>query len=150
MTTEWDWYDLTEEQLHKYPRGNWNRILSHALEAHRQLKLDPSKSDKDVEEALHGLLRRLQGFPPTWLAIIGPDGEINTPDDLSIEAAWSVIEVQRLWDIHDGRNLGTMVVGVYLWNFNDKAWVRDLNWGIMGHEGKRGRADSDDPADRIC
>lgn len=148
--TEWDWYEKTEEFLHEIQRGDWNRAVNEAIEIHRQYNLDDEKTNEQVAEVLHGLLRKLQGYPPTWLTIAGPDGEIKTPDDIWIEPAWSVVEVQHSWDVHDGRSHGTLVVGVYIWSFERQAWTRDLNWGIMGHEGQRGLADDEDPADRIC
>jgi len=150
MLTEWDWYTKTEELLHELPRGEWNRAVNRAVEAHRQHNLDDDKTDEQVAEVLHGLLRKLQGYPPTWLAIAGPDGEIETPDDIWIEPAWNVVEVQHLWDEHDGRNYGTLIVAVYLWSMEKRAWTRDLKWGVMGHEGKIGYADRNDAGDRIC
>ena len=140
---EWDWYEKTEELLHQSQRGDWNKLIHQAIEVFRHYKVNEDVSDEQLLEALHGLLRKLEGFPPTWLAIAGPDGEIRTPDDLWIEPAWNVLEVQRLWDIHDGRNHGTMILGVYLWSLQQGAWIRDKNWGVMGHESHRGPADDD-------
>jgi hypothetical protein len=150
MLTEWDWYEEMEELLHASDRGEWNRLVNQAILIHRHHELDENKSDQQVEEVLHGLLRKLQGYPPTWMVIAGPDGEIKTPDDIWIEPAWNIVEVQHAWDEHDGRNHGTLVVGVYIWSFQRRAWTRDHNWGIMGHEGQRGPADDEDPGDRIC
>lgn len=147
---EWDWYEKTEELLHNSDRGDWNKLVSRAIEVYKHYKINQNVSDEQVAEALHGLLRKLQGFPPTWLVIAGPDGEIDTPDDIWIEPAWNVVEVQHLWDLHDGRNFGTLVVGVYIWGFEKHAWTRDENWGIMGNEGKHGPADPENEADRIC
>lgn len=145
MLNEWDWYQKTEEFLHEIKRGNWNRAVNEAIEIHRLHKLDDEKTNEQVAEVLHGLLRKLEGYPPTWLAIAGPDGEIETPDDIWIEPAWNVVEVQHLWDEHDGRSHGTLIVAVYLWSMGKRAWTRDYKWGVMGHEGKIGPA-----SDRIC
>jgi hypothetical protein len=141
MMQEWDWYEKTEELLHKSIRGDWNKLVFRAIEVYQHYKINPEMTEEQITEALHGLLRKLQGFPPTWLIISAPDGEIRTPEDLSIEPAWNVFEIQHLWDIHDGRNMGTMVVGVYVWNFESQSWSRDRNWGVMGDERATGPAD---------
>lgn len=145
---EWDWYEKTEDLLHRSSRGEWNKLINRSIEVYQHYKINEDVSEEQLLEALHGLLRKLEGFPPTWLVIAGPDGEINTPDDLWIEPAWNVIEVQHSWDEHDGRNYGTLVVAVYIWNMAKRAYIRDKNWGVMGHEGKRGPADEKE--DRIC
>lgn len=150
MMTQWDWYEKTEELLHRSSRGEWNRLISRAIEVYQHYKINEDMTEKQLEEGLHGLLRKLQGYPPTWLAIAGPDGDIETPDDIWIEPAWNIFEVQRIWDNHDGRNFGTAVVGVYVWSYESSSWTRDKNWGIMGQEGKTGPADRDDEHDRIC
>jgi len=150
MMFEWDWYEKTEELLHKSDRGDWNKLIERAIEAYQHYKINEEITEEELREALHGLLRKLQGFPPTWLGIIGPDGDIETPDDLWIEPAWNVIEVQRLWDNHDGRNFGTAVVAIYIWSLQSRSWIRDKKWGIMGREGSTGPADRDDEHDRIC
>lgn len=150
MLTEWDWYEKTEELLHNRPRSEWNLLITRAIEIYQHYKINEEVTEQQLLEALHGLLRKLEGYPPTWLAIAAPDGEIRTPDDIWIEPAWNGVEVQRLWDIHDGRNHGTLIVGIYLWSFEKGAWVRDTNWGIMGNEGQRGSADDEMARDRIC
>jgi hypothetical protein len=150
MMTEWDWYETTEELVREHSVGDWNRLVSLATEVHRRDNLNEDRTDEQVKEVLHGLLRKLQGFPPTWLAIVGPDGDVETPDDIWIEPAWNRVEVQRLWDNHDGRNYGTAIVGVYIWSYESNKWTRDENWGILGQEGKTGPADRDDEHDRIC
>lgn len=147
---EWQWYEETEELLHSRSRGEWNGLVSRAIEVYKHYKINEDVSDEQIEEALHGLLRKLQGYPPTWLVIAGPDGEIKTPDDMWIEPAWNVVEIQHIWDVHDGRNDGMMVVGVYIWSFQANSWIRDRNWGIMGNEGKRGPANEEDGRDRLC
>jgi len=146
--TEWEWYEKTEEFLHKSPRGDWNKLVHQAVEAYQQYMIEPSVTEAQLREALHGLLRKLQGYPPTWLVISAPDGELRTPEDLVIEPAWNVVEVAHLWDIHDGRNHGTMVVGVYLWSYEAQSWQRDRNWGVMGNARATGPAD--DGRDAIC
>lgn len=146
--TEWEWYEKTEELLHKADRGAWNGLISRAIEVYQHYRINPDATEEQLLEALHGLLRKLQGYPPTWLVISGPDGEIKTPEDLMIEPAWNVVEVQHLWDIHDGRNSGTLVVGVYLWSWQTGSWTRDRNWGVMGNEMAIGPADDD--RDALC
>jgi len=150
MMTQWDWYEKTEELLHKSSRGEWNRLINRAIEVYQHYKIDEDVTEAQLLEGLHGLLRKLEGFPPTWLAIAGPDGDIETPDDIWIEPAWNVFEVQRIWDNHDGRNFGTAVVAVYIWEHEGQRWTRDQKWGILGQEGKTGPADRDDEHDRIC
>jgi len=146
--TEWDWYEKIEELLHKGQRGDWNKIINRAIEVYQHYKINPDLTEPTIREALHGLLRKLQGYPPTWLIISGPDGELRTPEDFSIEPAWNIFEVEHLWDIHDGRNHGTMVVGVYLWSYEHQSWSRDRNWGVMGDMRATGAAD--DERDALC
>ena len=148
--TEEDWYEKTEELLHQSERGRWTRLVDRAVEVHRHYRLNPDRTDQEVEEILHGLLRKMEGFPPTWVVIAGPDGEIQTPDDLWVHPAWNEVEVQMLWNLHDGRSAGTLIVGVYVWRQESHAWERDRKWGIMGNEGRRGTADSSQASDRLC
>ncbi len=148
MMTEWDWYEKIEELLHESQRGDWNKQIYRAIEVYQHYKINPEVTEEQLTEALHGLLRKLQGYPPTWLVISGPDGEIRTPEDLMIEPAWNAIEVAHQWDVHDGRNHGTMVVAVYLWSHQHRAWKRDRNWGIMGNARATGPAD--DSRDALC
>lgn len=148
--TELDWYEKTEALLHKGGVGEWNRLVSEAVDIHLRRKLNTARGEHEIKEILHGLLRKLQGFPPTWLVIAGQEGSVQTPDEMFIHPAWNAIEVQGFWDLHDGRKHGTMVVGVYLWRFEDHTWARDLNWGIMGDPSRTGTADPENPGDRLC
>lgn len=147
---EEEWYQELEELLHQSERGDWNKIISKAVELHRRYRLRPKRKDQEVEEIIHGLIRKMEGFPPTWMVLAGPDGDIETPDDLWIHPAWSEVEVQMLWGLHDGRNLGTLVVGVYVWRQESRAWERDEKWGIMGQVGRTGPADRSEESDRLC
>jgi len=148
--TEEEWYQEIEELLHQNDRGDWNRILARAVEIHRHYKLKPQRKEQEIEEILHGLIRKMEGFPPTWMVLAGPDGDIQTPDDLWIHPAWNEVEVQMLWDLHDGRSAGTLVVGVYVWRQASHAWERDQKWGVMGNERRRGPADRNEESDRLC
>lgn len=144
--TEADWYDRVEEFLHEVTAAHWDEVVSQAVVSH--LTLFPrTRSEAEVQEILNGLMRKLQGFPPPWLVIVGPDGEVDTPDDIWIEPAYNVLEIQKAWDLHDGRNLGTMVVAVYRWNPDSKSWHRDTTYGIIGDARKTRKANPDDPAD---
>lgn len=148
--TEEEWYEKIEELLHQSERGGWNRIINRAVEAHRHYRLRPERKDREIEEILHGLIRKMEGFPPTWMVIAGPDLDIETPDDLWIHPAWSEVEVQILWDLHDGRSAGTLVVGVYVWRQASRAWERDQKWGIMGNASRTGPAVRSEESDRLC
>lgn len=89
-------------------------------------------------------------FAP-YLVIHCPEMADLTPDDLTIQPAWSKGQVQELFDIHDGRNYGTMVLAVYklVKEGPDHMYVRDTEWGMLGDEGKARPADSNDPTDMI-
>lgn len=94
---------------------------------------------------------------PPFLVISAPDGAHLTPDDLVIEAARNDDDIQRIWDVHDGRSYGTMVVGVYRLSRegngalgpDQPTYVRDTRFGILGDEGRRRRADPDSEADHL-
>lgn len=77
--TEWEWYEKTEELFDKSDRGLWNKLVFRAIEVYQHYKINEDVTEQQLTEALHGLLRKLQGYPPTWLVIAGPDGEIKTP-----------------------------------------------------------------------
>lgn len=80
---------------------------------------------------------------PPFLVIAAPEDDPLTPDDLIIEPAWTKDEIEELWDVHDGRSHGSMVVGVYKLDTDARYYVRDRSWGIMGRPGETGRADPD-------
>jgi hypothetical protein len=147
--TEHDFYDRVEELLHEVTASHWDQVVSSSIDSY--LKMFPrSRSEKEIKEILNGLIRKLEGFPPPWLLIIGPDGEIDTPDDIWIEPAYNEIEIEKAWNLHDGRNLGTMVVGVYRWSPDSMSWHRDTTYGILGDTRKTRKADPDDPDDSLC
>jgi hypothetical protein len=72
---------------------------------------------------------------PPFMVISAPEMADLTPDDLVISPAQNEAEVDALWDLHDGRNLGTMVVAVYRLD-KDGSYVRDTRWGLLGHAKK--------------
>lgn len=148
--TEREWYERTEELLHRHTANHWDTIVDKAVEAFQSLFPDSDRTEKQVREILDGLLRKLQGFPPPWLVIAGPDGEILTPDDMAIHPAHNEMEIEQLWDLHDGRSLGTLVVAVYRWSAENGQWIRDLDWGMMGDPRKKHRADPDVEGDRLA
>ena len=147
--TEIEWYDRTEEFLREAPSAVWEDIASKAVEVHGQL-FPGERSADEVKDILTGLIQKLTGFPPPWLVIVGPDGEIDTPHDIWIEPAYNPVEIQKAWDLHDGRNLGTMVVGVYRWEPEPLSWRRDTTYGMLGDARKTRKADPDDPDDALC
>jgi hypothetical protein len=76
------------------------------------------------------------------LVVVAPEESGLTPDDLVIVPAWTKKEVEALWDWHDGRNVGTMVVSVYVDQCGD--YIRDTSWGLLGQRNRTGRAKDDD------
>jgi hypothetical protein len=147
MKSESDWYDGIEELMREVPTSAWEQVVAEVMNN------DPwsySRSKAEMKEILRGLIQKLSGFPPPWLLIGGPDGEIDTPDDIWIEPAYNAIEIQKAWDLHDGRNLGTMVVAVYRWDPDSMSWRRDTNYGMLGNPSKTRKADPDDPDDSLC
>lgn len=77
-----------------------------------------------------------------YLVIVAPEESGLTPDDLVVVPAWTKKEVEALWDWHDGRNAGTMVVAVYVDRGGD--FVRDASWGLLGQRNRTGPAKDDD------
>lgn len=148
MSLEGDWYDKIEQLLHEVPSGAWEFVVAEAVKKYPSEIFSRGKAE--VEEALRGLVQKLSGFPPPWLVIAGPDGEIDTPDDIWIEPAYNAIEIQKAWDAHDGRNMGTMVVAVYRWDPESMSWRRDTTYGMLGDARKTRKADPDDPDDALC
>lgn len=78
-----------------------------------------------------------------YMVISAPEMADLTPDDLVISPARNEAEVDALWDLHDGRNLGTMVVAVYRLD-KDGSYSRDTRWGILGDVRKTHRATEGD------
>jgi hypothetical protein len=147
--TEIEWYDRTEELLREAPSSYWEQISLLAANTYSEVT-GGERSHKEVKDILHGLIQKLSGFPPAWLVIAGPDGEIDTPDDVWIEPAYNPVEIQKAWNLHDGRNLGTMVVAVYRWDPDSLSWRRDTTYGMLGDARKTRKADPDDPDDELC
>lgn len=146
---ETEWYDRIEQAFHHIDRARVEEAAEKGVESH--LSVFPGlRTKKEIREIINGLIHKLQGFPPPWLVIAGPDGEMYTPDDIWIEPAYNDIEVQKAWDLHDGRNLGTMVVAVYRWDPEAMNWTRDTKYGMLGDVRKTRKADPDDPTDSLC
>ena len=74
---------------------------------------------------------RTDGRPrlPTFLVTIVPSRGF-TSQDLTIEPARSEKEVDALIDLHDGRNLGTIVVAVYKLDSSGKRYACVRDFGI--------------------
>jgi hypothetical protein len=80
---------------------------------------------------------------PPFLVVAAPEDHPLTPDDLILQPAWTKEQIEALWDEHDGRSFGSMVVGVYKLEPENEYYVRDTSWGMMGRPGETGRADSE-------
>lgn len=83
---------------------------------------------------------------PPFLVIAAPEESPLSPDDLIIEPAWTVEEIEQAWDEHDGRTAGTMVVGVYKFDPAQNMYKRDNSFGMLGDRRKTGPADPDNEA----
>lgn len=81
---------------------------------------------------------------PKFMIITALEVSDLTPDDLTIEPAETEAEVNALWDWHDGRNAGSMVVGVYRLDEESGAYFRDTRWGILGDTRKTHPASPED------
>lgn len=81
---------------------------------------------------------------PMYMVVSAPEDAPLTPDDLVIQPAATKEEVGRLWEFHDGRTAGTMVVAVYKFDPDSADWVRDREWGMLGDVRKTGPANPDD------
>lgn len=148
MSAESDWYDGIEELMREVPPSAWNQVVSEVFESKHPWPYSHSRAE--MKDILQGLIQKLSGFPPPWLVIVGPDGEIDTPDDIWIEPAYNKIEIEKAWDLHDGRNLGTMVVAIYRWDPESLSWRRDTSHGMLGNPNKTRKANHDDPDDSLC
>lgn len=81
---------------------------------------------------------------PKFMIVAAPETDDITPDDLVLRPAETEAEVNALWDWHDGRNDGSMVVGVYRLDEESEMYVRDMRWGILGHARKTHPASPED------
>lgn len=81
---------------------------------------------------------------PKFMIVAAPEDADLTPDDLVLEPAETEAAVDALWDWHDGRNDGSMVVGVYKLDEESGVYVRDTRWGILGHARKTHPASPED------
>lgn len=87
--------------------------------------------------------------PPPFLVIAAPDDHPLTPDDLIIEPAYTPEDIVEIWDEHDGRTAGSMVVGVYKFDPADNIYRRDNSHGMMGRMTSTGPADQDKEEDQL-
>jgi hypothetical protein len=78
------------------------------------------------------------------MIVSAPETSDLTPDDLVLEPAETEAEVNAAWDWHDGRNAGSMVVGVYRLDAESGVYVRDTRWGILGDTRKTHPASPED------
>ncbi len=78
---------------------------------------------------------------PLYLVISAREDDTFTPDDLVIEPAFTEADVEKLWDFHDGRTAGSMVVAVYKFDSAANYYVRDRTYGMFGDGRKTGVAD---------
>lgn len=149
---EHDWYQEAEEAMRKVDRSEWPGIVNRFGQLYFTQIEGERRSKPEVLEILQSLANKIRGEQelPPYMVTVAPDGGDLTPDDLSHWPAWNYLEIQLLWDLHDGRNLGTMIVGVYKLAADGLYYVRDTVWGIMGDIRKTRRADPDDPGDRIA
>lgn len=82
---------------------------------------------------------------PKYLVIVAPEMDDLTPDDLTIVPVEKKKEVETLWDEHDGRSDGNMILAVYELDPDVEYphYKRSLEFGILGVEGKTRPADSE-------
>jgi hypothetical protein len=76
---------------------------------------------------------------PAWLVVVAPEGDVLTPDDLSVQIAQTREEVENIWT--DAAGFGHMVVGVYRHFPELGNYVRDRSFGMLGDIRKTMRAD---------
>lgn len=149
---EHDWYQETEADLRKAPPAQRGSVANNAGQIYFTEIEGARRPPWEVKEILQSLLVKIEneGRLPPYQVVVAPDGDDLTPDDLSMWPAWNRLEVQLLWDLHDGRNLGTMVVAVYKLNTKDEPFFeRDLTWGMLGNVRNCRRADPDKEEDRL-
>ena len=149
---EHDWYEEVEASLRRMPRERRVAAAQEAGQVYFTQVEGVRRPPWEIKEILQSLLTKIEdgGRLAPFMVVVAPDQGDLTPDDLSHWPAWNRLEVGRLWDLHDGRNLGTMVVAVYKLNAKDEPFYeRDITWGMLGNVRKTRRSDIDDPEDRL-
>ncbi len=146
-----EWYEKTEDFLLAASLEQWPEVIAKAILAYQKLGVEPARTSSQVAALLDTLRDRILGkrMIPMYSVAVANDGPVDTPDDMVLEPAYNEIEVQRLWDLHDGRNDGMMVVAVYRWDNERGVWLRDTSWGLLGDEGAKRHADPDNVRDRL-
>jgi len=149
---EHDWYQEAEAELRKAPHAQRVRVADEAGRAYFTQVEGARRPPWEVKEILVSLIAKIsnEGGMAPYMVAVSPDQDDLTPDDLSMWPAWNRLEVGLLWDLHDGRNLGTMVVAVYRLNAKDAPFYeRDLTWGMLGDARRSRHADPDREEDRF-
>ena len=136
---ESDWYEEALEAFREARPTQWPKLADTFFVMYGVQVQDRRRSAQDIRGILETIAARVEreSMPVPFMVISAPDGGELTPDDLVINPAWNELEIDALWDMHDGRNLGTMIVGVYRWDQRARVYARDMNWGILGHPGDR-------------
>ncbi len=145
---ESDWYQEALEAFREATPSAWPELVEEYFVKYGT-EVSDRRAPAEVRRILELLAARVEreSMAAPFMVISAPDGGELTPDDLVLNTAWNALEVDALWDLHDGRNLGTMVVGVYRWDPEARVYVRDTDWGILGNAGKRRPAE---PGDTIA
>ena len=149
---EHDWYEETEAALRRAPPAQRGRAAQEAGQVYYTQVEGARRPPYELKPILESLIAKIEneGRLPPYMVTVAPDQDDLTPDDLSHWPAWNRLEVGRLWDLHDGRNLGTMVVAVYKLNTKGEPFYeRDVTWGMLGNVRKAKLADPDNPEDRL-
>lgn len=141
---EIDWWETALKDL----QGGAD--IDAVVESYYQLVQEPSRIQEDVRVLVEGMVKNISADLPLYLVMSAPDIGGLTPDDLGIQPAWTELEIERLFGIHDGRNYGTMIVAVYKLNREGPLPVydRDMRWGMLGDVQKTRPANPDDPDGR--
>jgi hypothetical protein len=142
--TSWDeWWELAIAALRSRSMD-----ADRLVEMYRADGVQPERPPTEVFGYVRDIESRLRGELAPYIVMAAGDWMIRTPDDVWMEPAWNDLEVEMLWNRHDGRSYGTMVVAVYKWDGEAGAYGRDLSRGLMGKPGKTGAAEY--PADALC
>jgi hypothetical protein len=132
------WWELAFEDLRDAPPGERAALVEDMVRDYRQSVRPPTRPEPEVRALLADMLARLAGGRSPYMVISAPEAEGLTPDDLVLEPAWNDADIERLWDLHDGRNLGTMIVAVYRLDSGQGIYIRDTRWGVLGDGRKTG------------
>jgi len=142
---EIDWWETALQDLQSGVH------IDDVVESYHQLVSEPRHSPDEVRVIVEGIQKNISADLPPYLVMYAPEMGGLTPDDLGTQPAWTEIEIERLFGIHDGRNYGTMIVAVYKLNREGPLPVydRDIRWGMLGDVQKTRPANPDDPTDLI-